>query len=83
MFSRTPTAKGNLMADVKHALAKGVQDMLMKNVPLDRSAVIPELEFGGAEIEPQAVSKLETVIRVKTRTQGVRYFVIKVSEMTG
>jgi len=33
------------------------------------------------DVEGQVISPTETMIRVKTRDQGVRYFRVKVSEM--
>lgn len=66
--------------DIKQALAKGIQQELLKHVPLDKSEPIEQLEFGGAKIEAHALSELQTGVRIKTRSQGTRYFVVQVKE---
>lgn len=66
--------------DVKTAIAAGVQQMLLAQVPMDRSAPIPELEGPGTSVEAQEVGPLLTQIRVKTANKGLRYLTVQVAE---
>jgi hypothetical protein len=66
--------------DLKEALAKGIQQELVKHVPLDKSEPIQELEGPGASIEAHVVTALETQIRVVTVKHRTRYFTVKVTE---
>jgi hypothetical protein len=66
--------------DVKKALAKGIQDALLSEVPLDKSEPIEEMEGEGTSIEATRISDLVTQIRIKTVNRGVRYMTVKVSE---
>lgn len=67
------------MADLKAAIAFGVQrELLERGVPLGGMEV-PEMECGHCTLEASSVTPLETRIRART-LRGVRYFTVKVTE---
>lgn len=65
--------------DVKVALARGLQELLLKEIPLDRSAPIPALELHDASIEAQEIGPLMTQIRVRSGS-SIRYFTVTLAE---
>lgn len=67
------------MDPIKAMVAQAVQHHLISD-PAIRPALVPCPE-NVESVEGQIISPAETMVRVVTRNQGVRYFTVKVSEM--
>lgn len=67
------------MDPLKTAIAKAVQDGIVSASAVQPIKDDPALEV--TDIEVQFISQTENLIRIKTQSQGIRYFRVKISEM--
>ena len=67
------------MDPIKTAIAKAVMDGIIPISAIKRIKDNPAM--GVHDIEINAVSPTESLIRIKTQSQGIRYFRVKISEM--
>lgn len=77
-FGYRKNQKPHKLDPIKEMIAQAVQHHMVTGK--DRPGLMQQPEDVD-DVEGQIVSPTETLIRVKTREHGIRYFKIKVSEM--
>ena len=76
-FNQGPRHGPRKLDPVKAMIAQAVQHHLVTG---PQQPPIPSKPENVDDVEGHAISPTETMIRVKTSNQGIRYFTIKVSE---